>query len=143
MPADPANRERGLRAALNNPRVSEEAKQRDREILNAEYGGRTSTGTETGSSKMSKSKSTGSAPSSSSLSSSGLRSGAGMRTKAPPSRSAIMLPEEESEERSSGMAGGKDTSNIIRGLKAAISNPNVSENAKERDHQRLRELGGE
>ncbi|KAK4208884.1 hypothetical protein QBC37DRAFT_378647 [Rhypophila decipiens] len=140
MPADPANRERGLRAALNNPRVSEEARQRDREILNAEYGGRTST--ETGSSKMSKSKSTGSAPSSSS-SSSGLRSGAGMRTKAPPSRSAIMLPDEESEERSSEMAGGKDTSNIIRGLKAAISNPNVSEKAKERDHQRLRELGGE
>jgi hypothetical protein len=36
--ADPGNRERGLRAALNNPRVSEQAKQRDREILEAEFG---------------------------------------------------------------------------------------------------------
>lgn len=36
--ADPGNRERGLRAALNNPRVSEEAKQRDREILANEFG---------------------------------------------------------------------------------------------------------
>ena len=32
------NRERGLRAALNNPRVSEEAKQHDRELLASEFG---------------------------------------------------------------------------------------------------------
>ncbi len=32
------NRERGLRAALKNPRVSEAAKQRDREILETEFG---------------------------------------------------------------------------------------------------------
>ncbi|KAK0727682.1 hypothetical protein B0T26DRAFT_638555 [Lasiosphaeria miniovina] len=31
--ADPGHRERGLKAAIKNPRVSEEAKQRDREIL--------------------------------------------------------------------------------------------------------------
>jgi len=29
----------------------------------------------------------------------------------------------------------------IRGLKAAITNPNVSEKAKERDRKKLRELG--
>jgi hypothetical protein len=29
----------------------------------------------------------------------------------------------------------------IRGLKAAISNPNVSEKAKEKDREKLRELG--
>jgi len=33
-----ANRERGLKAAINNPRVSEQAKQRDREILATEFG---------------------------------------------------------------------------------------------------------
>jgi len=32
------NRERGLRAALNNPRVSEEAKKHDRELLEKEFG---------------------------------------------------------------------------------------------------------
>lgn len=35
---DPGNRERGLKAAINNPRVSEQAKQRDREILESEFG---------------------------------------------------------------------------------------------------------
>ena len=37
---DPGNRERGLKAAINNPRVSEQAKQRDREILESEFGTR-------------------------------------------------------------------------------------------------------
>lgn len=32
------NRERGLRAAIHNPRVSEEAKQHDRELLASEFG---------------------------------------------------------------------------------------------------------
>jgi hypothetical protein len=37
--SDPSrNRERGLRAALNNPRVSEEAKAHDRELLATEFG---------------------------------------------------------------------------------------------------------
>lgn len=35
----------------------------------------------------------------------------------------------------------KDRANVIRGLKAAIHNPRVSEEAKERDLQRLREMG--
>ena len=35
---DAGNRERGLKAALHNPRVSEQAKQRDREILETEFG---------------------------------------------------------------------------------------------------------
>lgn len=34
----PGHRERGLKAAINNPRVSEQAKQRDREILESEFG---------------------------------------------------------------------------------------------------------
>ncbi|KAM7204677.1 Conidiation protein 6 domain containing protein [Naviculisporaceae sp. PSN 640] len=159
--ADPGNRERGLKAAINNPRVSEQAKQRDREILETEYGegadpsyvptsgsksshhDMSSSSSSSSSSKMSKSKSAGSAPSSSEYSTtSAFSAGRGMRTKAPPSSSGIMLPE-ESEDISGGTSGGKDPSNVIRGLKAAISNPNVSEKAKERDHQRLRELGGE
>jgi hypothetical protein len=32
------NRERGLKAAISNPRVSEEAKQHDRELLASEFG---------------------------------------------------------------------------------------------------------
>lgn len=35
---DPGNRERGLKAALSNPRVSEQAKDRDRKILATEFG---------------------------------------------------------------------------------------------------------
>lgn len=35
---DPGNRERGLKAALSNPRVSEQAKERDRKILATEFG---------------------------------------------------------------------------------------------------------
>ncbi|KAI6132695.1 Conidiation protein 6-domain-containing protein [Pisolithus croceorrhizus] len=35
---------------------------------------------------------------------------------------------------------GKDPANVARGLKAAVSNPHVSEEAKERDRQRLQEL---
>lgn len=36
--AEARNRERGLKAAINNPRVSEEAKQHDRELLASEFG---------------------------------------------------------------------------------------------------------
>lgn len=36
--ADARNRERGLKAALHNPRVSEEAKQHDRDLLASEFG---------------------------------------------------------------------------------------------------------
>jgi hypothetical protein len=36
--ADPGNRERGLKAALSNPRVSAQAKERDRKILATEFG---------------------------------------------------------------------------------------------------------
>ncbi|TFK29481.1 hypothetical protein FA15DRAFT_576498, partial [Coprinopsis marcescibilis] len=35
----------------------------------------------------------------------------------------------------------KDPANVARGLKAAINNPRVSQEAKEHDKQRLRELG--
>lgn len=35
---------------------------------------------------------------------------------------------------------GKDPANVARGLKAAVSNPHVSEEAKDRDRQRLQEL---
>ncbi|KAF6754674.1 hypothetical protein DFP72DRAFT_1068246 [Ephemerocybe angulata] len=35
----------------------------------------------------------------------------------------------------------KDPANVVRGLKAAIHNPNVSEEAKRRDMVRLQEMG--
>ncbi|GAO46413.1 hypothetical protein SAICODRAFT_7434 [Saitoella complicata NRRL Y-17804] len=37
---------------------------------------------------------------------------------------------------------GKDAGNVMRGLKATISNPNVSEEAKERAHEKLDVLEG-
>lgn len=37
----------------------------------------------------------------------------------------------------------KNTGNVIGGLKAAINNPRVSEEAKEHDRERLREMGEE
>ncbi|BFZ61116.1 hypothetical protein YB2330_002174 [Saitoella coloradoensis] len=37
---------------------------------------------------------------------------------------------------------GKDVGNVMRGLKATISNPNVSEEAKERAHEKLDVLEG-
>ncbi|TEB25469.1 hypothetical protein FA13DRAFT_1796368 [Coprinellus micaceus] len=39
------------------------------------------------------------------------------------------------------MSQEKNPANVIRGLKSAITNPNVSEEAKQRDRERLQELG--
>ncbi|KAL2117620.1 hypothetical protein VTJ04DRAFT_7280 [Mycothermus thermophilus] len=39
--------------------------------------------------------------------------------------------------------GEKDPGNVARGLKASISNPGVSEEAKERAKEKLAKLGGE
>lgn len=44
-------------------------------------------------------------------------------------------------ELSSHLTEEKDQGNVIRGLKAAINNPNVSEEAKQRDRERLEEMG--
>ncbi|KAH6910647.1 Conidiation protein 6-domain-containing protein [Coprinopsis sp. MPI-PUGE-AT-0042] len=41
------------------------------------------------------------------------------------------------------MSSDKNTGNVIGGLKAAINNPRVSEEAKEHDRERLREMGEE
>ncbi|KAJ2919737.1 hypothetical protein MD484_g745, partial [Candolleomyces efflorescens] len=39
------------------------------------------------------------------------------------------------------MSSHKDQSNVVRGLKAAIHNPRVSEEAKQRDIERLQAMG--
>ncbi|RXW17667.1 hypothetical protein EST38_g8194 [Candolleomyces aberdarensis] len=39
------------------------------------------------------------------------------------------------------MSTQKDQGNVVRGLKAAINNPRVSEEAKQRDIERLQEMG--
>ncbi|EAQ86273.1 hypothetical protein CHGG_07526 [Chaetomium globosum CBS 148.51] len=39
------------------------------------------------------------------------------------------------------MTEEKDRGNVIRGLKAALKNPHVSEQAKEADRKKLRDLG--
>ncbi|KAK4118786.1 hypothetical protein N657DRAFT_627988 [Parathielavia appendiculata] len=137
------NRERGLRAAIHNPRVSEEAKQHDRELLAREFGGSVeepAPRSERRASGSKKSSSTGPHSHSSKaqaqqVSSSGIQPAhATGRTTA--------------RRASSGEAGGmqqmgeeKDRGNVIRGLKAALKNPNVSEKAKEADRKKLRELG--
>lgn len=41
------------------------------------------------------------------------------------------------------MSSEKNQGNVIGGLKAAINNPNVSEEAKQRDFQRLQEMGAD
>ncbi|KAK0635979.1 hypothetical protein B0T17DRAFT_625201 [Bombardia bombarda] len=171
--ADPGNRERGLKAAINNPRVSEKAKQRDREILENEFG--SSGGVESereyeyedktppvkthaaATSKISKAKT---APA-------GLhdypdigtaKQTAGMHQMTSDSVSSMpaepMAATRETRSTTSAMAAGTPTSagmaegyegkgqgNVIRGLKSAISNPHVSEKAKDKDRKKLRDLG--
>ncbi|KAK3986786.1 Conidiation protein 6-domain-containing protein [Cladorrhinum sp. PSN332] len=130
---NPDNRERGLRAAISNPRVSEEAKQRDREILANEYGENAG-------------KSSSAAPESSATSSTKKASSTGPSSK-PESSSNTKKTRRSSSGNASFTASmppgmeGKDRGHVIRGLKAAIANPNVSEEAKDRDRQKLKELG--
>ncbi|KAK3370574.1 hypothetical protein B0H63DRAFT_552655 [Podospora didyma] len=234
--ADPAHRERGLRAALNNPRVSEQAKQRDREILENEFGEspgatepasmetttshfappassnmKSAASGETGSSsglydtsgmeqtaneicerrkglsasmhapKQTSSRSkkvsagldtappenmgppagvkkgaatatTGlhASPVESSASSAATGEGMSKSTRSAhglganaPSEMSGSMNEESSEMPTQAQEEfeGKDVGNVMRGLKAAINNPRVSEKAKERDRNKLHDLG--
>jgi len=152
--ADPGNRERGLKSALNNPRVSEQAKERDREILETEFGEHFEadyhntesishmggiSGSSTSASLRS-SGSTGTRKSARMSSSSEIHGSAPVGSK-PRSNSAGGLSSTATGLREEAQMEGKDVSNVIRGLKAAISNPNVSDIAKDRDRQKLRDLG--
>ncbi|KAL2268979.1 hypothetical protein VTJ83DRAFT_3825 [Remersonia thermophila] len=138
-----SNRERGLRAALNNPRVSEEAKQHDRELLASEFGEHMEG--EPQPATQSKRRASSS------------KKGAGAKVE-PPKAAATEAPPEapattgrRTRRTSSGDTGmhpeqqvkseEKDKHNVIRGLKAALKNPNVSEKAKEADRKKLAELG--
>ncbi|KXX73015.1 Conidiation-specific protein 6 [Madurella mycetomatis] len=143
--ADQGNRERGLRAALSNPRVSEEAKQHDREILESEFGEHIQN-PQSGQIKR--------RASSGKSSSIGLHSSSSVEET--PQGSSTGLPSAQSQtsggkarRASTGearstlheMSEGKDRGNVIRGLKAALKNPHVSEKAKEVDRKKLQELG--
>ncbi|KAK4152016.1 Conidiation protein 6-domain-containing protein [Chaetomidium leptoderma] len=141
--ADAKNRERGLRAAISNPRVSEEAKQHDRELLASEFGEQMEpppTAHSKGRSSTSK-KSSSTDPHSHAA-----------EEKAKPSSSTGVekehAPGRKARRASVGETGGlqqmgeeKDRGNVIRGLKAALKNPHVSEKAKEADREKLRALG--
>ncbi|KAL1840470.1 hypothetical protein VTJ49DRAFT_467 [Mycothermus thermophilus] len=134
-----SNRERGLRAALNNPRVSEEAKQHDRELLASEFGEHIEE--EPQPATQSKRRASSS------------KKGAGAKVEPPKAEGVEAQPATGRRTRraSSGDAGmhqqqqakgeEKDKHNVIRGLKAALKNPNVSERAKEADRKKLAELG--
>ncbi|AEO63049.1 fb2c6238-9ce2-4dcb-a1ef-1c843220a56e [Thermothielavioides terrestris] len=138
------NRERGLKAAIHNPRVSEEAKQHDRELLASEFGEEEE---QTQPEEQPKRRSSASKKSSST----GPHSHPA-EAKAPQGPSAAEQTEQptgrKARRASSADTSGlqqmgetKDRGNVIRGLKAAIKNPNVSEKAKEADRKKLEELG--
>ncbi|KAK4099504.1 hypothetical protein N658DRAFT_508546 [Parathielavia hyrcaniae] len=141
--SEPKNRERGLKAAIHNPRVSEEAKQHDRELLASEFGesleelAAQSEGRTSGSKKSS---STG-PHSHSAKDQTQHESSSGVQTSPTAGRM-------KARRASSGEAGTiqqmgekKDKGNVIRGLKAALKNPNVSDKAKDADRKKLRDLG--
>ncbi|KAK4238274.1 Conidiation protein 6-domain-containing protein [Achaetomium macrosporum] len=134
------NRERGLKAAIHNPRVSEEAKQHDRELLASEFGEQAEE-PQTGQSKRRSSTSKSAGPDFHQT-----------KKEAQPGSSTAAHEAHgrgtRARRASSGDAGGpqqmgeeKDRGNVIRGLKAALKNPNVSEKAKEEDRKRLQEMG--
>ena len=179
---DPGNRERGLKAALNNPRVSEQAKERDRKILATEFG-TTQFGEhfEEGPAESASAERELSSELSDSyeqIAPARARQTAGLHSASshPESESSyVKMSSSEtidppsnktrSTRRSStgssrGDVDGKDAGNVfvplspriimhfsdmenhsIRGLRSAISNPKVSEDAKEKDRKKLRELG--
>nr|CAB88608.2 hypothetical protein [Neurospora crassa] len=146
---DPGNRERGLKAAINNPRVSEQAKQRDREILESEFGthmpeghsadiaeeevleefSSSKLGSSSSTAKKGRSKSTGSHNASTGSKTESSTS-ANLEGKDRGNVSVPIHPHKQSQK-----------TEIIRGLKAAINNPNVSEKAKEKDRKKLQDLG--
>jgi hypothetical protein len=140
--ADPKNRERGLKAALHNPRVSQEAKDHDRDLLASEFG---ETVEETEAVPKRRSSSSGKKSSSTGPHS----HSSGSQAQQPPSSGVDKgHPAGRKGRRASvGETGGlhmaeeKDRGNVIRGLKAALKNPNVSEQAKEADRKKLRDLG--
>ncbi|KAK4202052.1 hypothetical protein QBC40DRAFT_170109 [Triangularia verruculosa] len=141
--AHSGNRERGLRAAISNPRVSEKAKQRDREILEREFGETvetdpstaTSSGTKKASSEKSIPDTSSSFRASQTYGSRKTRSSSSgdVETSAPSANISSTVDDSS--------IGGKDRGNVVRGLKAAIANPHVSDKAKERDRKKLQELG--
>lgn len=156
---DPGNRERGLKAAINNPRVSEQAKQRDREILESEFGthmhegssadiaeeevledfSSSKLGSSSSTAKKGRSKSTGSHNASTSSKTESSTS-ANLEGK---DRGNVSVPIHPTSKvrKSRCTIADKYVSHSIRGLKAAINNPNVSEKAKEKDRKKLQDLG--
>ncbi|KAL2165644.1 hypothetical protein VTG60DRAFT_4077 [Thermothelomyces hinnuleus] len=158
--ADSRNRERGLRAAINNPRVSEEAKQHDRELLESEFGEHIEPSqpaeqqprrSSAGSGKKSSSTGPHSHPHSASAQQQGGPPSSTGTDKGHPTggrkarRASIGEPGAgDTGGGTSGlqqMADEKERGNVIRGLKAALKNPHVSEQAKEVDREKLRALG--
>ncbi|KAK1835719.1 Conidiation protein 6-domain-containing protein [Podospora conica] len=160
--ADPGNRERGLKAAFHNPRVSEQAKERDRKILATEFGEHfeetpadaASIEPEDSSEELSEVEYEQIAPSTRARQTTGLHASSARpetsyaadkmsasETIEPPSSGKTRGARRGSTGASLGEIDGKDAGNVIRGLKAAISNPNVSEQAKDKDRKKLRELG--
>ncbi|CAP73438.1 uncharacterized protein PODANS_2_8110 [Podospora anserina S mat+] len=141
---DPGNRERGLRAAISNPRVSERAKQRDREILEQEFGESFETDpTSATTSGKKKASSEESIPDTSSRTFRASQTYGSRKTRS--SSSGDLETSAPSASMSSTVddssIDGKDRGNVVRGLKAALTNPHVSEKAKDRDRKKLQELG--
>ncbi|KAL2162980.1 hypothetical protein VTH06DRAFT_6816 [Thermothelomyces fergusii] len=153
--ADSKNRERGLRAALNNPRVSEEAKQHDRELLETEFGEHVEPSQPAEQQPARRASGSGAGKKSSSTGPHHSAAAAhhhqtGQSSSSPGTEQGPHAGGRKARRASIGesgagglqqMADEKDRGNVIRGLKAALKNPHVSEKAKEADREKLRALG--
>jgi len=136
------NRERGLKSAIHNPRVSEEAKQHDRELLASEFGEhidepKAEQARRRSSTTNKKSASTG-PPAHSAEKATHRGSSTHTATATGTNRTARRASETGELQQ---IGEGKDKANVIRGLRSALKNPHVSEKAKEADRKKLRELG--
>ncbi|KAL1983781.1 hypothetical protein VTN96DRAFT_9867 [Rasamsonia emersonii] len=116
---DPANQERGYKAAIHNPRVSEPAKQRARQVLADQYGEKDIDSTEYGGRRSARRS-----PSAGSRASSRSRSSSAEREPVQSSRGEM-----------------KNRTNVVRGLKAAVHNPNNTDMGKRSAQEKLESLG--
>ncbi|KAH6626614.1 Conidiation protein 6-domain-containing protein [Chaetomium sp. MPI-SDFR-AT-0129] len=150
--AEARNRERGLKAALHNPHVSEEAKQHDRELLATEYGEQMPAAAAPEATLQPKRRSSASKKSAPAATAPGTGAGEGHVLRDGSTTGGVEkgagAASRKTRRASVGEPGGlhhavedKDKGNVIRGLKAALKNPHVSDKAKEEDRKKLRELG--
>ncbi|KAI4142849.1 MAG: hypothetical protein LQ340_007198 [Diploschistes diacapsis] len=153
--SDTGNVIRGHKAAMNNPNVSDEAKQHSAQVVSELSGSSETTGQKQDTGKdpsriVGGLKALVTAPFPSTLSLQKAIKLTGLRTISNPrvSDEAKLEAERKLEhlpESNTAAAGerddGKDPEAVARGLKASITNPNVSDAAKKEAERKLKEMG--